>query len=150
MLDLLAAGDLPDDEAAFYLRHIDACAGCRAKCEAALAAHRGVREALAGTIPAHSEAMDVWPSVRERIDSVARRDRLTLEPVRALVLAGALTVGVYLIVGVQDAGRPGGLRPYPVYESGPVIVSAASVDARPARVSGIESGDGETVFLWLE
>lgn len=152
MLDLLVAGDLPEDEAEFYLEHINACPGCRAKYEEAQAAYHGVREALTATVPELSEAMDVWPSVREQITARPKsvHNWLTLEPVRALLIAGAVTVGLYLLIGVRVAEQPDGIRPFPVYESNPVIVSTASVDARPARVSGIESGDGETVFLWLE
>lgn len=152
MLDLLVAGDLPADEAEFYLEHINSCPGCRVKYEEALTAYRGVREALSSAVPALSETMDVWPGVRETI-AARRRSAggwLTLEPVRALIIAGALTVGLYLIVGVQDSDLPGGMQAFPVYESNPVIVTTASLDSRPARVSGIESNDGETVFLWLE
>ncbi len=153
MLDLLAAGDLPEDEAAFYLRHIEVCPDCRAKYEAALQVVQGIQGALKEAIPQQSEVMDLWPSVRESVGRPKRRSViswLTLEPVRTLVVAGVLTVGLYLIVGVPPSEFAGGMKPFPVYESNPVIVSTAKVDARPARVSGIESGDGKTVFLWLE
>lgn len=154
MLELLAAGDLPEEEAAFYLRHIDSCPGCREKYEAAVRAHRAMRDALTEAVPAQSEVLDVWPAVRTKITRPERRRSafgwLTLEPVRGLAIAGALTLGLYLILGVQDTDYPGGIRPFPVYESNSVIVSTATVDKRPARVSGIEFGDGETVFLWLE
>jgi|GEM_PF-3255043 len=154
ILDLLAAGDLPADKAECYAIHIAGCAGCRAKYEKTLAAYHGVRDALCGAIPKHSEAADVWPSVREQIIHPVPRESgrswLILEPARALVVAGVLTVGLYVLGGVRDSNVREATRPFPVYESAPVIVSTATVDQRPARISGIESGDGETVFLWLE
>lgn len=154
MLELLVAGDLPEDEAVFYHRHIAACPGCREKYERAVRAHRAMKNGLTEAIPAQSEVMDVWPAVRTKISHPERRRSafgwLNPEPVRGLVIAGALTLGLYLVLGVRDTDHPGGMRQLPVYESNSVIVSTAKVDQRPARVSSFESGDGETVFLWLE
>ncbi|MFC1475462.1 anti-sigma factor family protein [Candidatus Zixiibacteriota bacterium] len=154
LLDLLAAGDLPPEEAESYHRHLASCPECQAAYERVAEATGSVQDALAEAVPAHSELMDLWPAVRDQISHPARRRSLlgwlNLEPVRTLAIAGVLTVGLYLIIGVQDTKYPGGLPSFPVYESNPVIVSTATVDQRPARVSGIESSDGKTVFLWLE
>ncbi len=76
MLDLLATGDLPEKEAEFYLRHIAACPGCQAKYDEAVKAAKGIKSAIAETIPKQSEAMDLWPSVRESIARPARRQRV--------------------------------------------------------------------------
>jgi anti-sigma factor RsiW len=152
LLDLLAAGDLPPEEAESYRRHLTSCPECQATYERVAEATGSVQGALATAAPPQSELMDLWPRVREKITRPRRSifKWLTLEPVRGLAIAGALTVGLYLIIGIQDTDYRGGRPPFPVYESNPVIVATARVDERPARVSGIESSDGQTVFLWLE
>jgi anti-sigma factor RsiW len=152
MLDLLAAGDLPPEEVESYDRHLASCPDCRAEFERVAETAGCVQGALSTSTaaPPQSELIDLWPSVREKITRPRRSVFNSLEPVRGLAIAGALTVGLYLIIGIQDTKYPGGMSSFPVYESNPVIVSTARVDERPARVSGIESGDGQTVFLWLE
>ena len=150
MLDLLAASDLPPEEAESYRRHLTSCPECRASYERVAETTGCVQGALATVAPPQSELIDLWPSVREKITRPRRSVFNSLEPVRGLAIAGALSVGLYLIIGIQDTKYPGGIPSFPVYESNPVIVSTARVDERPARVSGIESSDGQTVFLWLE
>ena len=152
VLDLLAAGDLPEREARPYQEHIDSCRACRAAFEHVVAASEAISVELTDAVSRHGATLDLWPAVQEGIEHRTRFGwrRLTEKPVRSLAAAAALTVGLYFIVTIQQRSREDGIPSLPVYQSNPVVVSTARVGERPARVSGFESGDGQTVFLWLE
>jgi len=153
-LDLLAAGDLPEDEARLYRQHIESCPACREEFERVAGATAAIRDTLTETLLPDTDTIDVWPRVQAELNRRSRR-RFgfrwpALEPVRVLAAAGVLTVGLYLVTTIQFRNELNGVGTPPVYESNSVIVSTAKVGARPAHVSGFESGDGQTVFLWLE
>ncbi len=151
--DLLAAGDLSLEEGADCRHHLETCRECQAayaRIESAVAA---MQSALRAEVPPHSETFDVWPAVREGIRPKPHSGILrwlTLEPVRVLAVAGALTVAMYVAVTTQMRTQRDSFAATPVYESSTVVVSSAEVSERPARVMGVASPDGETVFLWLE
>lgn len=154
ILDLLVAGDLPEEETLAYREHIESCPACRQEFARITNATAAIRETLTEAVLPDDEAIDVWPRVQAELDRRTHR-RFgfrwpALEPVRILAAAGALTVGLFLITNIQYRSELNGGETPPVYESNSVIVSTAKVGERPARVSGIESGDGQTVFLWLE
>lgn len=153
LLDLLAADDLPEEQAGGLTAHVESCPACRAAFERRRKLTAELRGELTSTT-AQTGFADVWPAVR---DQLAQRERrqwwlrwLQLEPVRALAAAAVLTVGLYLLMVSYPPHEPMAQADYPVYESVPVVVATARIDHQSARVSGFESGDGSTVFLWLE
>ncbi len=151
--DLLAAGDLSPEESTRCRKHMAACPECQAAYAEIAVSVSEMQATMQAEIPAQSETVDVWPTVRERITDKERPKILrwlTLEPVRVLAAAGALTVALYLAVTTQMRTEPTVFATTPVYESSTVVVQSAAVGERQARVMGVESQDGETVFLWLE
>jgi len=109
---------------------------------------------LRRTADEHFEAVDIWSGVRDQI--AGRRPRraglrwLTLEPVRLISAAAAVTVVLFLLATTHWTTDMNGVGVPPTYEEAPVLVTDAKIDARPAGVSGFEFGDGETVIFWLE
>ncbi len=154
LFDLLAAGDLPVDEAEFCHEHIGACPHCRAEFERILTTTEELRGALGVGAKIPGRPVDLWPAVQREIGRPGRRRtksrRWNFEPVYVLAASAALTVALYVIVSINFSGKVGHLANAPVYESAPVVVFSAKIGERPARVSGFETGDGETVLLWLE
>jgi len=154
LLDLLAAGDLPEDEAAEFHAHLDECDSCRAEYERIAEVAGVVGEELRRTADENFETVDLWSGVREHIAGHRPRRAglrwLTLEPVRLISAAAVTTVALYLLVTVQWTADMNGVETPLLYESVPVVVTDAKIDARPAGVSGFEFGDGETVIFWLE
>lgn len=153
-LDLLAAGDLPADLQQVYQNHLASCATCKTQYQRVTAATGVIGRTLAQAPPPLSETADLWPAVREIITDQAqhrfRFARLFAGPARLLTAAAVLTIGLFLLTEVLPRQGTNGEPSSFVYESPSVAVSTALVDGRPARVSGVATADGETVFLWLE
>jgi len=157
ILELLAAGDLPEEEALHFLAHLEVCPGCRTVYEQQRKVASIVRSELVG-LARLTESTDLWPAVRARLEDPATVGRrgwsrlgwLAPEPVRILTAAAVLTVGLYFLVLWHPPIQQSAADMYPLFESHSVVVTAARIDHQPARVSGVESGDGNTVFLWLE
>ncbi len=86
ILDLLAAGDLPEDETQPYREHIESCPACREELARMTKTTAAIRETLTETVLPDDEAIDVWPRVQAELDRRSHR-RFgfrwpVLEPVR--------------------------------------------------------------------